>query len=421
MKSAVRRRGIGLAAAGVFAVSSGLAAGTASAATVIGAPTVSSPLIWYTNTPYAFTFTGGSGATAVAFEYSINGASLVSVPATDDSAQVNLEFSGSYDTLEVYAVAADGTVSVADALTEQPVDNNVWAAADDVNGDGLPDLLTAGGAGTGLPSGIWQALGSGNGHLHAPATNLVDADTGEAASYFDGAQFVMGHFGQNGFEDVLAYSPAESYKSLLFIGSGNGSAFDNAGTTSVEASSWFADPITGDAPLQVTNGYDATGSGSGPGIEDGLFSIAGDATHGYALDYDEGDAIGFSPIQLSGQKTPDGTADWNEWKIAGGSVQSGVSLYLWNESTGALYLWEGIKVTDNGDETGTMTYTQYKVSCDWNKGVNLTTLEAANFDGSVTPGLWAVGTNAVAKAYVVSGLSTKHTATIKAVASAKLS
>jgi hypothetical protein len=352
----------------------------------------------------------------VAFEYSINGAALQSVPAVNNTAQVDLEFTGSYDTLDVYAVAADGTKSAAAAQTVQP-DDNVWAADDDADGDGLPDLMTAGGAGTGLPSGIWQALGTGGGHLAAPATNLVDAGTNLPPSYFDGMQIVMGHYGEDGFEDVLAYNPTTG-AGMRFIGSGNGSAQSNGASITVEQSYYFADPITGDHPSQVTSGYDATGLGN---QLDGLFAIAGDATHGYALDYDESDYIAFSPIQLSGQNTPDGTADWNEWRIAGASVQSGIALYLWNQSTGALYLWEGVKVTDNGDETGTMTYTQYQVSCDWNKGVSLSTLKAADFDGSVTPGLWAVGTNAVAKAYVVSDLSTTHTAKIKQVAKAKLS
>lgn len=417
MKSTAGRRGIGLAAAGALVASGGLAAGTASAATAIAAPTVNSPFIWYTNTAYAFTFTEPAGATAASFEYSINGAALVGVPAVNNSAQVNLEFSGSYNTLDVYAVAADGTVSAVTALIEQPVDNNVWAADDDVNGDGHPDLLTAGGTGTGLPSGIWQALGTGGGHLKTPATNLVTAATGEAANYFDGAQVVLGHFDQSGFEDILAYTPS-SGGALKFLGSGNGSALNDPASTTVESSTWLADPITGDKPLQVTNGYDATGLGN---KQDGLFSTAGDATHGYALDYEEGYAVGFSSIQLSGQQTPDGTADWNDWKITGTSVQSGIALYLWNQSTGALYLWEGIKVTDNGDQTGTMTYTQYQVSKHWQKGASLTTLEAAAFDGSVTPGLWAVGSDGVAKAYVVSDLSTSHMAKIRVVASAGLS
>jgi hypothetical protein len=417
MKTMSKRHAIRLGTAAVLAATGGVTTATASAATTIAAPAVTSGYVWYIKTPYPFTFTEGTGATAVKFEYSIDGASLQSVPAVNDSAQADLEFTGSYDTLVVYAVAADGTVSAATTVIEEPEDD-VWAADKDINGDGLPDLLTAGGPGTGLPSGMWQALGVGGGRLSVPATNLVDFGTNLPTGYLDGGQFVMGHYGQDGFEDIVAYEPGANDDSALeFIGSGDGSALSDGASITVEPSGWSADPFTGDSSLQITNGYDAAGLGNGL---DGLFSTEGDSAHGYALDYLEADYVGFTPIQLSGQMTPDGTADWNKWRIAGDSVQSGIALYLWNESTGALYLWEGITVTDNGNQTGTMAYSQYKVSCAWNKGVKLTTLEAANFNGSVTPGLWAVDTNAVARAYVVSGLSTTHNARIKQVASSKL-
>jgi hypothetical protein len=83
----------------------------------------------------------------------------------------------------------------------------------------------------------------------------------------------------------------------------------------------------------------------------------------------------------------------------------------------------GITVTDNGDQTGTLAYAQqYKISSDWNKGVALTTLEAADFNGSGTPGLWTVNAAGQADAYVISCLSTTtHTGSIQRTHSAKLS
>ena len=33
-------------------------------------------------------------------------------------------------------------------------------------------------------------------------------------------------------------------------------------------------------------------------------------------------------------------------------------MFLWNQSTGALYLWQGVTAHDNGDSTGTLSYTQ---------------------------------------------------------------
>ena len=53
-------------------------------------------------------------------------------------------------------------------------------------------------------------------------------------------------------------------------------------------------------------------------------------------------------------------------------------------------------------------------------GITAATASSADFDGSVTPGLWTVNTNAVASAYVVSNLSTTHHIKIKRVATTRL-
>jgi hypothetical protein len=89
-------------------------------------------------------------------------------------------------------------------------------------------------------------------------------------------------------------------------------------------------------------------------------------------------------------------------------------MFLWNESTGALYLWAGVTFTDNGDGTGSIGYTQHLLSSNWNKGQPLSTLEAADFDGSGVPDLWTVTPSGVATAYVVSHLSATGTGKITA-------
>jgi hypothetical protein len=257
------------------------------------------------------------------------------------------------------------------------------------------------------------------------ATN-IGAEGNGVGSTFDGAEAVMGNFANDGFQDILIYYPSTGYVGggMVLNGSGNGSVLQTqrSGNEATIPSGELADPVTGDNPTQIANGYDATGLNS---YLDGLFATAGDSTEGYVLDYDEaGPAPSvFNPIQLSTATTPDGTSDWNDWQITTTKVASGVAMYLWNESTGALYLWEGVTVTDNGDQTGDLAYAQqYEISSDWNQGVALSSLEAADFSGSGTPDLWAVTPAGEAEAYVVCDLSaTTGTGSIKLAHSEDLS
>ena len=260
-----------------------------------------------------------------------------------------------------------------------------------------------------------------------PATNIGTEGNGVGTT-FNGAEAIMGHFTDDGFTDVLIYYPStgDVGGGMVLNGSGDGSVLqtERSGNEVSIESGEFSDPFTGDNPTQVADGYNAAGLGSST---DALFATSGDSdsTNGYVLDYEEAWPVPaqFSAIQLSTAKTPDGTSDWNEWTIATAKVASGVAMYLWNESTGALYLWEGITVTDNGNETGTLAYAQqYKISSGWNKGVALTTLEAADFGGTGTPDLWTVNAAGKADAYVVSRLSTTtHSGSIHRTESENLS
>lgn len=62
--------------------------------------------------------------------------------------------------------------------------------------------------------------------------------------------------------------------------------------------------------------------------------------------------------------TPDGTADWNEWRLATLHGAGGTGMFLWKQRTGALYLWRGVTVKDNGDGTGTITFTSPQLAAD---------------------------------------------------------
>jgi hypothetical protein len=112
--------------------------------------------------------------------------------------------------------------------------------------------------------------------------------------------------------------------------------------------------------------------------------------------------------------TPDGTADWNQWTLATLGYAGGTGMFLWNESTGALYLWAGLTAADNGDGTGTLSYTQYRIAAHWHTGKPLATLEAADINGDGVPDLWTVTPAGAAQAYLISHLSANGTAQIRA-------
>lgn len=304
------------------------------------------------------------------------------------------------------------------------------AADKDMDGDGIPDLLTVGGT-PGLASGLWLATGKAKssvaaeiGQLNGPATNIgINGDgagPSTGASEFDGAQDITGQFYGEGFQDVLIYYPSgvQAGAGVVLKGTGDGSALP-AGRESVYIPAGSFADANGDNPLQVVNAYTSL---YGTGQPD-LLATSGDPVNGYYLDYyQDGFGLGsfFNTFAIH-TPSPDGMADWNQWTLATLSYSGGTGMFLWNESTGALYLWTGMTFTDNGDGTGSIAYTQYQLSSNWNKGQALSTLEAADFNGDGVPDLWAVTPSGTAIAYVVSDLSASGSGKITAGMPQKLS
>jgi hypothetical protein len=425
---ALNRTGRVLAAVVFLAVPVVATAATAEAATPISPPTIT-PLTNPPDGPYpvgkpvTLAFSEEGVGTAVAYEYTFNGGRTQKVSAPSGTASVQVTPTRRTGVLSAYAVAADGSVSGAEvdyitAFSPQP------EADKDMNGDGVPDLLTVGGT-AGLGPGLWLATGkagqsgaAGKGDLNKPATDIgingIGFDPGADGPYeFNGAQVITGQFFGDGFTDILVYFPSgnDAGGGTVVAGSGDGSAIEpfsgNAASIDPET---FVD-ANGDIPLQVVNAYGPLNSIDYPD----LLATSGDPVNGYYLDYYEGSVPSLYSNTFSIRTpTPDGTADWNQWTLATLSYSGGTGMFLWNQGTGALYLWAGVTFTDNGDGTGAISYAQYKVSSSFSKGQPLSTLEAADFDGDGVPDLWAVTPAGIATAYRISGLSATAAATITA-------
>jgi hypothetical protein len=204
---------------------------------------------------------------------------------------------------------------------------------------------------------------------------------------------------------------------VILPGQGDGSAlwpYSGCALPSVT----FTD-LNGDSPLQIVNTY---ASANNSGLPD-LLATSGDSVNGYYLDYyvNASEPCTFFQDFTISTPTPDGTADWNLWTLATLHDGTGTGMFLWKPSTGALYLWRGVTAHDNGDGTGILSYSQYLISTDWQKGVTLSTLEAADLNGDGLPDLWAVTPDGIVRAFLIYHLSATGPAEIKAGKPQKLS
>jgi hypothetical protein len=383
--------------------------------TTPGAPAISDPpdgvIIGQT---VSFTASPSGTLTPGAYLVQVNGAAPVRHTASNGIATFSVKPTRLANTLSVTSVSSTGT------NIGQPSDRIFNAAApttptvdQDLTGDGIPDLLAAGGPGAALPSGLW--VGSGN---RTTGVDPIPADigmygdrlTGGLPSDFDGSHAISGLFAPDagGLQDIMAYQPqgaaANEGGGEILEGSGDGSPIDPSSgeqhTISAGALDDQFDYPNPVAPLQLVNAGNT--SQSGHAYPD-LIGIGGDATDGYTLWYYNSEfqpGVFDGPYPMLGVLTPTGGSDWNTWTLASAQIGGQTDLYLWQKSTGALYLWRNLFYSSD-DNSFDYSPTAFGT---WNAGASLT-LQAADIDGNSTPDLWALGSGGTATAWLNNGTS----------------
>ena len=372
-----------------------------------GAPVVTPPTAATIGQPATFTVAPpASGPVPAGYSYQLNAGAPATVTASSSgNASITITPTRASNTLTVTSLSAGGnfggTATV--AFTAGPA---ATAPDSDLTGDGKADLLTVGSSAKGLPPGLWLAAGLGTGQVVTAATDIGaygNGTTGDnSPADFTGAQVITGHFGGTGRQDVLAYYPsgANAGQANILFGNGDGSPIQAqiSGNEQTILAGTFTD-LNGDNPLQLANAGNT--SGQGYAIPD-LIAINGDSVNGYYLEFDPGNGGigGYATEDPLTTLTPTGGTDWNNWTIATAQLPSGTAMYLWDSSTGALYLWENLAYNMT---TGAFTYTQYVIAdgstATWNKGATVT-LQAADVNGDGTPDLWTVGAGAAVTAYL---------------------
>lgn len=396
-----------------------------------GAPTVTDSsgnpgcgtLSYTVGTPAAFTAAAADGTMTstkpVSYTYQLNGGNPVTVTASAAapySAALTVTPARLTNILDVTATGTGGNLgqTFSCVLTATPP---APATDQDMTGDGIPDLLTVGTGTTGTAAGLWLAAGQGeggrfDGTVSTTATDIAPdgpQDTGTPASW-DGMGAITGQFTDSGFNDIEAYQPGTG-DTYLLPGQGDGSATTSQGTNldGVFTDTNFTSGDTDD-PLQLVNAYNISGDNEPYPDQIGVFNdpdagayLAYFANSDAVNSFDAGNGL---PYELT-NTTPDGTMDWTNWTLATDTDTRGGTSYtdMWlrDQSTGALYLWEftGTGLADEtsgGFSTTTLTDTnpsatltpssQTEISPGWNTGTPLAAFQATDIDGD--PGLVTV-------------------------------
>ncbi|WP_432990985.1 LamG-like jellyroll fold domain-containing protein [Dactylosporangium sp. CA-233914] len=364
---------------------------------------------------------GKNQTTPTSYIYQLNGAAPQTAPAdAQGEATITVSPHRYTNSLVIQAVSAGGNVS-ADSTNVLFNANPAAPQADqDLTGDNVPDLLTVGGTGSlsGRVSGVWLAQGQasyqrsvGNGQIVTSASNIGVAGvlaSGGTPGDFDGFRTVTGHFYSSAgtsLQDVLMYKPSTTI-SYFFKGNGDGTPLSPTSNQMV-ASNFMTEYGTTDVPLQLANAGDSSAGGSFPD----LIGIDGDATSGFALSYYiTGGTVGsYNGQQLT---TPPPSGAWNDWTITTAQVAGKTNMFLWNKSTGALYLWSDL--TYNLGDLTIGYSSSYAVASAWNTNQTLG-LQAADINGDGTADLRTTDPTGKVTTYLLTNLNpTAHTASINA-------
>lgn len=304
---------------------------------------------------------------------------------------------------------------------QYPVNLGTSTVFGDYDGDGTPDLVTAPlASGDALANGLWFAKGGAGGAISPNTENLsANASLGFSGSGgpidFTGAEVVLGNWCGTGATSMMAYYPQsvgpnrDAGGGYIFCGDGDGNVVRNVANTFERFSllSGALSDANGVNPTELVDAGDLTRIGTGipdviAVIDNELLLAPAAAPAAYSSDGDFGGALcSFGSCALLGNTpSPDGSLDWDAWKLVGYPLSNGdIDMYLWNPATGELVLWTNVTANDAANDGTwsnytTLHYTQYVIASGtgtsvWNQGANLA-LSTADFNGDGVPDLWAV-------------------------------
>ena len=359
---------------------------------------------------------GGTPQAISGYIYQVDQSPPVTVSATGTTT-ISVPLEHLVNALTVSALSAGGNAGSPMTVWFDGTSITPPAHDGDLTLDGTPDLIVPGGSGNAFSPGLWLATGNTDGTVSRSAVNIgangLDINSTATPADWTGSQPITGNFCGNGAQDVMAYFPTGIHAGGATIACNDGSTGPlHLGTTLDTNSTPYR---VNDGRLQDNSGNDVTqiaaaGNTSGnnngapdllaTGADNNLYLFYSTTPNGYINNWSCGNGC----YDLSAVNSPDGTSDWSSWTIATAQLASGTAMYLWNATTGDLYLWTGLQL-DSATHS-ILTYTSDKIASGWNTGAHLL-LRAADFSGSGIPDLWATDPNTgVTTAYLPASTTT---------------
>ncbi|MFG2695018.1 hypothetical protein [Kitasatospora sp. NPDC048407] len=380
------------------------------------APTVSVPSGLVIGTPAQIAVTAGSGQPPAAYWYQVGSDAPKTVAAdASGNAVLTVTPTSGYSNLTVAPLSPGGnrgpqaTTGLSAAQPPQPP--QAARVAGDIDGDGRPDLLLAGGQ-LGLGDGLWLAKGLDGGAL-APAVQVGAAGSGRnapgSAADWNGALVVTGRYNGSTADSALAYFPSAGVGTALPYQAGG---FDPLKSVNL------MQPVFVDGAVraeQVTDGgelYQAgIGSPTGSRTNDNLLVLAGGKLYVEAGMGIPGSYEGLGRAVELTDVNPAGTGDWHGWSITTAVVGAErlPGLFARNDADGSLYYYSASTLTGPfmGDPVGAPVLV---AAAGWD-AASKPVLRATDLDADGTADLWAVDPQGNATGYRFDGTTLTALAT----------
>ncbi|MFN8074869.1 MAG: LamG-like jellyroll fold domain-containing protein [Kineosporiaceae bacterium] len=371
-----------------------------------------------------------SGSIPVAYMVQVNAGAPVRTDAdATGKASITITPTRQYNTMIATPLSIGGNYGTSSASKPFTARLAQRREPHDFTGDGNADLVITGGRNN-VPPGLWLAAGTNTGPVSKIARNIGiygngTGSTGTSTDFGPEWRTITGAFSDNLGQDVLTYrTPTETEGGGVVIqGTPDGTPLASRSLQNL----WTVDRETlrdeaGANPTQLTP--IAAQTSLSESTYDDLLGVTSNLIYyknSQSAGLYEPNTIMAAPPSTPAPSPTGSTSPlqplappvagtlWQDWTLAATQLDTATgpstALYLWHKTTGALYLWDGFTIRNEGTAYVASYTTRTIATSGWNTAVELT-LQAADIDGDTRADLWTIGSGASVTPYLLTAAFT---------------